>query len=105
MPKVKPLQFNWDPAKAEKNLEKYGVDFEEAAAIFKDPLALYYDDLEHSQTAKREMVIGNSKTSKRLLTCFFERSEGAIRIIGVRASTHGERQNYDDNSETEYEIE
>jgi uncharacterized protein len=105
MAKVKAIQFNWDPARAAKNLEKYGISFDDAVTLFKDPLALYYDDPEHSQKAKRELVIGKSKTSEKLLTCFFERSEQAIEIISVRASTHGERQNYDDNSESEYEVE
>ena len=103
MPKMKPIKFNWDPAKAEKNLEKYGVSFDEAATIFRDPLALYFDDLEHSQKEKREFVVGRSKERERLLTCFIERKEGVVRIISARISTHRERQTYDENSEVEYE--
>ncbi|MDP2778129.1 MAG: BrnT family toxin, partial [Anaerolineales bacterium] len=89
-------------AKAEKNIIKYDVSFDEAATIFKDPLALYYDDLEHSQKEKREFVIGRSTTRERLLTCFIVRTEDAVRIISARTSTHRERQDYDENSETKY---
>ncbi len=99
MPKPKQLKFNWDPAKAEKNVIKYDVSFDEAATIFKDALALYFDDVEHSQLEKREFVIGRSKTRERLLTCFIARTEDTIRIISARTSTHRERQTYDENSE------
>lgn len=98
MPKIK---FNWEPAKAEKNIVKYDVSFDEAATIFKDPLALYFDDIEHSQKEKREFVIGRSTTRERLLTCFIVRTEDTVRIISARTSTHRERQDYDENSEIE----
>ncbi|MHB8777574.1 MAG: BrnT family toxin [Anaerolineales bacterium] len=98
MPKIK---ITWDPAKAETNIVKYDISFEEAATIFKDPLALYYDDLEHSQKEKREFVIGRSAGRERLLTCFMVRTEDAIHIVSARTSTHGERQDYDENAEIE----
>ncbi len=103
-PKSKQTKFNWDPARAEKNLAKYGVSFEEAATVFRDPLMLYFDDLEHSQKEKREYAIGRSTARERLLTCVIERLEGGIRIISARISTHRERQAYDDNSEVEFQI-
>jgi len=100
MAKLKPMKFEWDPAKAEKNGAKYGVSFDEAATIFKDPHVLFHDDDEHSQKEKREMAIGRSSTRSRLLTCFIVRTNDTIRIISARISTHRERQDYDDNSET-----
>ena len=33
------FEFDWDPAKAANNLAKHRVSFEEAMAIFHDPLA------------------------------------------------------------------
>jgi hypothetical protein len=33
-------EFDWDPAKAASNLAKHGVAFEDAIAVFHDPLAL-----------------------------------------------------------------
>jgi len=96
------IKFNWDPAKAEKNLLKYDVSFDEAATIFQDPHALYFDDVEHSQKEKREIVIGRSTTRERLLTCFMVRTEDTVNIISARTSTHKERQNYDENSETKH---
>jgi len=32
--------FEWDPIKAQKNLNKHSVSFERAAQIFRDPTAI-----------------------------------------------------------------
>jgi uncharacterized protein len=32
------MEFEWDIAKAESNIEKHGVSFAEAMAVFGDPL-------------------------------------------------------------------
>jgi hypothetical protein len=34
------MHFEWDSAKATKNLRKHGVSFEEASSVFYDPLAV-----------------------------------------------------------------
>jgi len=39
-------EFEWDPAKAQANLRKHGLDFEHAATVFLDPLALTIADEE-----------------------------------------------------------
>jgi len=42
-------EFEWDPVKAKENFSKHGVDFERAAQVFRDPLALTIPDEEHSE--------------------------------------------------------
>ena len=42
-----PPWFGWDPVKAKANFSKHG-DFEQAAQVFRDPLALTIPDQEHS---------------------------------------------------------
>ena len=46
------MRFERDPAKAEKNIQKHDVSFDEAVTVFKDPLALIFDYEEntHNQT-------------------------------------------------------
>jgi len=34
------MHFEWNPAKAKKNLHKHGVSFEEASSVFYDALAV-----------------------------------------------------------------
>ena len=41
-------EFEWDPVKAKANFSKHGVDFERAAQVFRDPLALTIPDEKHS---------------------------------------------------------
>jgi len=43
-------EFEWDPVKAHANFVKHGVDFERAAEVFRDPLALTIPDEDHSGT-------------------------------------------------------
>jgi len=39
------MDFEWDPNKARSNQSKHGVRFEEAATVFRDPIALtLYDN-------------------------------------------------------------
>ena len=97
------MKFKWDPAKAENNVRKYGVSFDEATSIFKDPLALIFEDAEHSQKEKREIVIGMSRAQKKLLRCIVVRFEDTVRFISARPATHGEISHYDENSEITYE--
>ena len=43
-------EFEWDPVKAQTNFNKHGLDFERAATVFLDPLALTIPDEQHSET-------------------------------------------------------
>src|SRR6187399_2381462 len=52
------FEFEWDPAKARTNFRKHGVNFERAAEVFLDPLALTIPDDEHSATEVRLITIG-----------------------------------------------
>jgi uncharacterized DUF497 family protein len=38
------VDFTWDPRKADSNLRKHGVAFDEATTVFADPLALVIED-------------------------------------------------------------
>jgi hypothetical protein len=38
------FEVEWDPAKARTNFGKHGLDFERAAEVFRDPLALTTPD-------------------------------------------------------------
>jgi uncharacterized DUF497 family protein len=44
---VKP-NFEWDADKAEKNISKHDVDFDEASSVFDDPMFITFLDEEHS---------------------------------------------------------
>lgn len=52
------LTFEWDPQKAESNIENHGVPFEEASTVFRDPLSLTIDDPLHSTDEERLVQTG-----------------------------------------------
>jgi len=93
------LQFEWDRKKAASNLRKHEVSFDEASTVFDDPLARIFDDESHSESERREVIIGHSVTGRLLALCFTERLEDVIRIFSARPSTGRERKDYEENTE------
>ena len=55
------VEFDWDPVKAASNLAKHGVSFEEAMAVFADPLALSRLDENHGATEERWVTMGEAR--------------------------------------------
>jgi len=85
--------FEWDPKKAQSNLRKHHVDFEEAGTIFDDLQFITLLDEEHSGDEERYVSIGLSNKSRLLVVAHTERSE-AIRIISARKATRNEEKFY-----------
>lgn len=92
------MTFEWDPRKARENRRKHRVSFEEAATIFGDPLALTYDDPDHSETERRFITVGTSSTKRILMVSHAERGD-ATRIISARVTTKRERKQYEESSD------
>jgi uncharacterized DUF497 family protein len=89
------MQFDWDPSKASANLRKHRVAFSEAMAVFFDPLARIFPDLDHSQAEEREIIIGYDATARLLIVSFVERSD-KVRIISARRATAHETKAHED---------
>ncbi len=92
------MRFEWDPAKAENNIRKHDVSFDEAVTVFKDPLAFIFDDEAHSEEEHREIIIGMSALRRMILVCFVERLEDTVRIISARPATRQEIKDYEENA-------
>lgn len=54
------LHFEWDEAKAETNLKKHGVAFEEAKSVFFDDHVKLIPDPNHSINEERFVLMGYS---------------------------------------------
>ena len=88
-------RFEWEPRKANANLKKHGITFEEAKSVFYDDHAKLLDDPDHSDEEKRFVLLGLSHTLRVLLVCHCYRSEGnIIRIISARKATTKESKDY-----------
>jgi uncharacterized protein len=89
------LVFEWDQRKAQANVRKHGVSFDEAASVFGDPLARIFVDEDHSAEERREIIVGHSK--RLLVVSFTERVKGRVRIINARCATRGEQRDYEEH--------
>jgi len=61
------MEFEWDKGKAELNLKKHGTAFREAATVFGDPLAITFDDPDHSVGEYRLITFGLSRFNQLLV--------------------------------------
>ena len=85
--------FEWDENKAESNLQKHGVTFEEAAEAFFDP---FYrtGDASVDDNEERDFIIGYTFSQHLLLAVYTERGD-RTRIISARPATRAERKVYE----------
>jgi uncharacterized protein len=88
------MSFEWNPAKAEINLAKHGVSFDEAQVAFDDPLYLVFPDPAHSVGEQRFLLLGESKPGRLLLVAYTER-QNVTRLISAREATKRERRMYE----------
>jgi uncharacterized DUF497 family protein len=90
--------FSWDTRKAQRNLEKHGVSFEEAVTVFADADALEWEDLEHSQEEPRWKRLGLSAGGRVIILVYTSRrmkdGNATIRIISARRASRKERKAY-----------
>lgn len=84
----------WDQDKANNNIKKHSISFEEAVTVFGDPLAVTIFDPDHSVGEFRFLTIGQSKSQKLLVISHTER-ENEIRLISARLASKQERKNYE----------
>lgn len=86
--------FEWDPAKAQQNLTKHGVSFEEAQSVFFDPSSITVHDPDHSIDEPRFIINGYSIRQRQLVVIHTDR-DGRIRIISARPANRRERKKYE----------
>ncbi len=89
------MEFEWDSRKATKNLKKHKVSFREAASVFGDPLAITFDDPDHSIDEHRLLTFGTTRTGKLVVVSHTKRND-SMRIISVRLIEKHERNIYEE---------
>jgi uncharacterized DUF497 family protein len=87
-------EFEWDAHKAQTNMDKHGVAFEEAAEVFLDPFYQSGDATVSDEL--REFIIGYSLRQRLLLVVYVDRNRRS-RIISARPATRNERKLYESN--------
>ncbi len=89
------MPFEWDEEKAEVNLKKHKVGFEEAKSVFGDLFSITVDDPDHSMEEQRFIDIGKSASGKLLVVVYTERGS-KTRIISCRKATPAEHRKYEE---------
>jgi uncharacterized DUF497 family protein len=101
---VESIRFEWDEVKNLSNRRKHGVSFDEASAVFRDPLYVSVQDrIEEGE--QRWLALGLADGLVLLAvahTVSEERDQGVsvevIRIISARQATRKERRRYEDEN-------
>src|SRR5215208_4154557 len=90
-----PMNFEWDPDKANANARKQGVSFEEASTAFGDPLSSTIHDPDHSEDEDRFVLIGMTYTGRLVAVVHVDRGD-AVRVISARMAEPRERRAYEE---------
>ncbi len=89
------IDFDWDSHKAEENIRKHQISFEEASSAFYDDNARILYDPDHSEDEERYILLGVSEESRLLMVChLYKENDRLIRIISARPATKDERRQY-----------
>ena len=86
------MEFEWDDAKAARNLRDHGVGFAQAAAACRDPFAVEWIDDRHHYGEERVNLLGICE-GVILHVTYTERGQ-RIRIISARRAERHEQDDY-----------
>lgn len=86
------MEFESDPNKAKSNLQKHGIDFEDAAKVFHDPMRIEDVDDRFPYGEDRYIAIGDVQGC--ILYVAFTYHEDRIRLISARKATRREQERY-----------
>ena len=94
-------EFEWDPVKANANLSKHGLDFQRAATVFLDPLAVTIPDEDHSGIEVRWITLGKDSGGQYALVIhtfeWLPDERGRVRLISARRPTRTEIRDYEEH--------
>ena len=89
--------FEWDLEKAESNIKKHGVSFDEAKTVFFDEFARLIPDPDSSLGEERFILVGLSAEWNTLIVCHrYREPSNNIRIISARKAEKRERKQYEE---------
>jgi len=84
--------FEWDDGKAQGNLAKHGISFEDARLVFRDVFASERPDVVGGDGEQRHITTGQG--NEVLLTVVYTERNERIRIISARKATKHEQRDY-----------
>ena len=73
--------FEWDDEKNKSNVEKHGINFDEAQKAFLDNKRIILKDITHSTSEDRYFCVG--EIDNEIVTARFTYRDNKIRIFGA----------------------
>ena len=95
MCKLRMMNFTWDEAKRQSNLQKHGLDFADAAKVFGGPLVLFEDK---RQDYNEQRVICIGLLDHLVVLIVHVESDQDIRVISMRKADSDETDLYYKNA-------
>jgi uncharacterized DUF497 family protein len=86
--------FGWDEGNKLKNWIKHHVHRKECEQVFFDKNAVIYEDIKHSKSEKRYIIIGITNKKRVLHIAFTSRGKN-VRVISARVADKKELKYYE----------
>lgn len=88
------MLFEWDENKNQKNIEKHGIDFNDAITIFDDDDRIEAVDGRNDYGEERIQVIGEAKPGILMAVYTWRQNGASRRMISARTASKKERAVY-----------
>lgn len=93
------MEFEWDPVKEARNLEKHGISFVAGAqALASGPVFEFQSDRGNEP---RWIAVGMHPATQQVIAVVYTIREGRYRIISVRRARKNEEEDYGKHVERE----
>jgi|SRR3989344_7499991 len=77
------VEFDWDEGNVSKSLLKHNVTRQECEDVFTYQKRRIYEDIEHSQSEERWIILGRTGRGRHLFVVYTQRRD-RIRVISAR---------------------
>ena len=84
------MLFEWDENKNIKNIEKHGIDFNDAITIFDDDDRVEVSDDRNDYGEERIQVVGEAKPSVLMAVYTWRKNNTSRRMISARTASKKE---------------
>lgn len=82
------MKFEWNKGKNKSNIQKHGLDFNDASLFFESPY-LCHEDTRTDYKEKRFIAVGTIE--QRVVVMVFSKRKNKIRIISMRKANEREK--------------
>ena len=88
------MLFEWDDNKNNRNIDKHGIDFNDAITIFDDGYRIEAIDERNDYGEERIQVIGEAKPGVLMAVYTWRKSNTSRRMISARTASKKEKAIY-----------